>query len=1094
MDTRAFGIAGCVTPRGLHFITSRGGPLLGIEALALQGIPIDRLLIDSDSQRDLYDLAGNAMSTTVVGAAILSALILGRQALVQGPPYSPDTATTHAAMAPTIDDGQVMLTLPVNPEMNSLSAADIIEGAKLTARLCLCEGKTLVKRNGLLRCSKCSHTACKRCRQTPTHAYEEIATNELRKRMPPTEFEKSVRAMLPMRLQINGLRRDFWDPLINAIPPLENTDIVSSSSTAFKEALDSALGEELRFRGVARGYSWTVTYEGSHSVLKLTCLPSSLRWSLYILPPDSEPSNSPLRQMLRRPVAWMIPFGDDPLLGLWHIRSPISSRFDIVVSGEGERIESHESRVGLQNLAPQYATVWSRLRVATDDDIASKLDYDINGVYELLQDCGAARGSLHKKLSSDNSNPVYLFLDPTDIAPAEFDSWVFASGHERIDTGQTRDSIAEIRPYWSTFRLKGNEPQVVSCWYRQSVECKDILLEAYCPSTPATYQVPILDNIASLLKMDCNDWYITMLKCSFPATGKELPLNRGMWTRSNLMESSDLLKQFAWILQRAVSVNHFEEWRSINFQAAGFSTACRICAPEKPRLLWALDRSNNVRPFEHPEDAALHERSLKNRPPAFVGYSQVTDDLTVDLRICLNIPALLHQAVGKLTKVNDLSLHWRLCVDIAGFARPRLPVLSSKDNKDDAEHSQPPGFENLRLRPDQLQSLSWMISKEADETSAFEEEEVVEAVLPVINWRAEGRATTRRVIQGGILGDDVGYGKTAISLGLIDVQFEADAKAIPHSMEGAIPIKATLLVVPNHLVDQWEREISKFLSKKYSVLVIKSVTSFNKLTIRKLQTTDIVLLAYKAINGDSYYSKLELFSGAPQYPQRADGRIFEAWLGDAMVGVQQHVDMLRNKGSIEVLETITRKQEALLRGEGLFKYNPSKRRRGKQFRDYVASLQQPATIPDSDEPESSRRSDDNAEDGQTTGEAPRRQQKKDTDPNHIFGLKDAKEDWKSMKCPLLHMFLFNRVLIDEFTYTKGRLHESVRSIPAKKRWILSGTPPLNDFADVKTFAPLLGVHLGEDEDHYGRDNDRLKDARGWRTGESQGSLFMQDGY
>lgn len=50
--------------------------------LSLQGIPIDDLLLTRESTDQLADLAGNAMSTTIVGTALLSALLLGRSHLV----------------------------------------------------------------------------------------------------------------------------------------------------------------------------------------------------------------------------------------------------------------------------------------------------------------------------------------------------------------------------------------------------------------------------------------------------------------------------------------------------------------------------------------------------------------------------------------------------------------------------------------------------------------------------------------------------------------------------------------------------------------------------------------------------------------------------------------------------------------------------------------------------------------------------------------------------------------------------------------------------------------------------------------------------
>jgi hypothetical protein len=68
------GISGCVTPGGEFFLPHFGRPLLGCEKLLLQGIPYFRLALGTETEVQLGDLAGNAMSLTVVGATILAAI------------------------------------------------------------------------------------------------------------------------------------------------------------------------------------------------------------------------------------------------------------------------------------------------------------------------------------------------------------------------------------------------------------------------------------------------------------------------------------------------------------------------------------------------------------------------------------------------------------------------------------------------------------------------------------------------------------------------------------------------------------------------------------------------------------------------------------------------------------------------------------------------------------------------------------------------------------------------------------------------------------------------------------------------------------
>lgn len=57
---------------------------MGLEALSMQGLPIDELLLTRETEDNLRDLAGNAMSSTVVGTCMISALIVGASRLKRG--------------------------------------------------------------------------------------------------------------------------------------------------------------------------------------------------------------------------------------------------------------------------------------------------------------------------------------------------------------------------------------------------------------------------------------------------------------------------------------------------------------------------------------------------------------------------------------------------------------------------------------------------------------------------------------------------------------------------------------------------------------------------------------------------------------------------------------------------------------------------------------------------------------------------------------------------------------------------------------------------------------------------------------------------
>lgn len=45
----------------IPYVANRRGPIIGLEALALQGLPVEELLLTRESEAQLADLAGNAM-------------------------------------------------------------------------------------------------------------------------------------------------------------------------------------------------------------------------------------------------------------------------------------------------------------------------------------------------------------------------------------------------------------------------------------------------------------------------------------------------------------------------------------------------------------------------------------------------------------------------------------------------------------------------------------------------------------------------------------------------------------------------------------------------------------------------------------------------------------------------------------------------------------------------------------------------------------------------------------------------------------------------------------------------------------------------
>ena len=68
------------------------------------------------------------------------------------------------------------------------------------------------------------------------------------------------------------------------------------------------------------------------------------------------------------------------------------------------------------------------------------------------------------------------------------------------------------------------------------------------------------------------------------------------------------------------------------------------------------------------------------------------------------------------------------------------------------------------------------------------------------------------------MADQVGYGKTAITVALIDSAPKPPAPPA-YSQKHAVPVKATLVFAPPHLLRQWPREVKKFTGEALKVRI-----------------------------------------------------------------------------------------------------------------------------------------------------------------------------------------------------------------------------------------------------------------------------------
>ncbi|GMI05451.1 hypothetical protein TrVE_jg4580 [Triparma verrucosa] len=1133
------GLCQCLTPTGVPYVSNRGGPLVGEELLLLQGIPADDLTLTRETEENLKDLAGNAMSTTVVGSCMLAALIVSKRALKpEGEPtYTGDVKGGHiGSLVPRaldVETGDVKITDKLGKYENTrlklapvkkMKVSDVMKRAAMSCRRCNSEGRDLVSSNILI-CKDCGNTASVECALPPRkfeeHNYEKFEGERLN----PAVFHKEFLNALPMRVKVGNL------VVTDEMKP-ENVDgdFWNEWKAKFTSRTTEAEGGkpvEFNFKKLVRGEVWVASYHAPGAQLELSLNEKAPIWLLKIDPPSAV---GKLRDTLERPVARMMLKDDakDVLDGVWEVCLPVDETFQISITGQGNKVQSWEARIGLKGRfgeGKRFSTL--DIKVAGEDE--AKLSQDISGTYDLLEQCGTARGSLHKKRQANaDAPPLYFFLESGRCTTPEQDSFIFSKNRRRLIFGEERGVIASLSPKWQPKDVDGEQKiraTVPGLW--TETEAAFVVID---DAKATTFQVPKAE-LKIALKKDTWKQAVEVVSAKVPLArdGRLWKMCKAektgdKWTEVNLKKSKKVFDELAWVTSRLSVPENVKAWNSLETEGdLPYGFDCFKCAPTVPGVAWKVvskGGKQSYQPQEDVQEAGAYENALKARPQPFKLQLRKEGEIG-RLQIGMNGMSLVQRARALLPKDSAAvvamdaadaeaevdkrwKFQWRI-VEHEEFSKvPEFTNLKLTSNKKDEGAEQPPNFKKYPLRPEQLRSLSWMLAQEAT-TVPFEEEEVAEAILGPMGWRAEGRVKRPVLVRGGIVADQVGYGKTAITLGLIDAAEEVNGPApkFPTAVQKAsVFTKATLVVVPSHLMGQWPKEVAKFTGKSKVVIVIKDMSSFNNLTVKEVQDADIVVVNFTVLAGDKYHERLARLSGANagSLPgSKRGGRHFDSVYGASVNGLEERCTLLREDraSAYEAVEKDAYKhwreeKDAQETGLGMRldgkksvykKVSESKTKLEVEKEDVEmsdvkeAAKEEDVTMVDVADDSETDNSDDEENEAGMKGEKKlirrvkmgndeyhKKMAAKDKDP---WGLceKPVQKDLGKMKCPPLELFCWNRVVIDEFHYLaqkqdRARVLTLVLGLKSNFRWCLSGTPPHENFDDVESLAKLLGIHLG----------------------------------
>ncbi|KAK2054122.1 SNF2 super family protein [Colletotrichum caudatum] len=1090
------GVMPCILPSCDPFLSFYGRPVLGLECLAVQGIPIDRISISVEKEAQLKDLAGNAMTTTVAGAAILCAIIAERSFIYANDfdfpvnPVDPSTQplasssiipTVDANYSPTADASRMEWQNALFDTLHSkLVVGFLTDLCAQGRRNCLCDAFRKHQHTGTYwRCDDCDEIRCESCTGNPDHKFDKLHPVDATRFIDKSMAYQIATVAFPAHLFVDMTKLD--------VDVLDGPDDEQfrHHRAALQAAIKKCCGSKHYFQTSLKiREDITVTYDSVDSYITLVVTEKELTWSFHVRQSylnhtdpamdQSEANQNAAYQLnslqydLRKPLLKAKLYIQQEV-GIQIAQEPM--RFS---PGPGSSEGFRQHIVGV----PGYPHLM--------DQVAE----NICGDFHFTNACATPFGVLYTRKDEGRSR-VYHMLNTNSTTAAGSDRWVLTSNPRKLEPDESRDIICTFSKDFAHIK-EGADQQAAQellatlpgVWIPLKPDCRLAISDRDSALAVRFSNLAELSaglgncqsSIPSILvRFDNTNMHYPVKSLPAQWTASQDPADEGNepWVPVANHEAKDALALFSSAINKIKGTSEYSnQIRSLNVRNIPLdaNNPCHSCSPEPAKVLHSWDKDGNIKRVEDEQMAARTERDLRQRPTSYEIQAWMKPDVggvgrlsILNFRILLRPVALAHRAHGHFPKNKDLmstfvrSLEGNGTFDVQfeyrdpslkelrPFKQSLAPVREGDFPLGIAR--QPPSFarNGMALRRDQLEAVQWMLKREhANET--FTEKEFEECLLPSVNVRLHATASVENLARGGVLAHDIGYGKTVVTLGLIDFSTanpENEANSVRDRTmwlgdTSLIHLKATLVIVPPHIVNQWAREAIEFVggySRRHEkgFLTAHVITRPTDVVREKMIAADIIIVSSTFICSDKNMEKLAAVSKLPpiHYKKSAlKGRDYNDWYYEVVETIRHSGFDFGNPDSVSKMQL-----DSALQGR----------------RDAINDWTQQAvdnSVGSSDRKtqQTARKSSKKKAPGSSTN----------SKAKAVVAI-DILEVFK--KAELLEMYTFQRAVLDEFSYENTPVAAFLQNAVASAKWILSGTPPTADLGRICEIGTLLNVHV-----------------------------------